>query len=74
MFNINLLNRPGKQMKSMDNRLITPMVELDRSSEKPKYQNNKIQNKEKGSSSKFKVLIILVLAIFAIGYYYLRAL
>ena len=67
MFNVNLLNNPGKQVKGMDSKII-----VNKKSDfglNSKYEYVKVTDKQSNKIIKF--LVLLIFCCFAIGYYYL---
>ena len=67
MFNVNLLNNPGKQVKGMDSKII-----VNKKSDfglNSKYEYVKVVDKQSNKIIKF--LVLLIFCCFAIGYYYL---
>ena len=67
MFNVNLLNNPGKQVKGMDSKII-----VNKKSDfglNSKYGYVKVVDKQSNKTIKF--LVLLIFCCFAIGYYYL---
>lgn len=67
MFNVNLLNNPGKQVKGMDSKII-----VNKKSDfglNSKYGYVKVVDKQSNKIIKF--LVLLIFCCFAIGYYYL---
>ncbi|MAR30164.1 MAG: hypothetical protein CMG24_04440 [Candidatus Marinimicrobia bacterium] len=67
MFNVNLLNNPGKQVKGMDSKII-----VNKKSDfglNSKYEYVKVADKQSNKIIKF--LVLLIFCCFAIGYYYL---
>ncbi len=67
MFNVNLLNNPGKQVKGMDSKII-----VNKKSDfglNSKYEYVKATDKQSNKIIKF--LVLLIFCCFAIGYYYL---
>ena len=70
MFNVNLLNKPGRQTDMTEHKIIVSLEEnsLNRDN---KSENNKLKAEEKKISTGFKIVLFLILIIFVIGYYYL---
>ena len=67
MFNVNLLNNPGKQVKGMDSKII-----VNKKSDfglNSKYGYVKVVDKQSNKIIKF--LVLLIFCCFAIGCYYL---
>ena len=67
MFNVNLLNNPGKQVKGMDSKII--VNEKSDFGLNSKYGYVKVVDKQSNKIIKF--LVLLIFCCFAIGYYYL---
>tara|TARA_B100001758_G_C17929513_1_gene362710 strand:+ start:192 stop:404 length:213 start_codon:yes stop_codon:yes gene_type:complete len=67
MFNVNLLNNPGKQVKGMDSKIIVNRKSDLELSSKHGY----VKVPDKKSNKIIKFLILLIFCCFAIGYYYL---
>ena len=72
MFNINLLNKPGKQIKGMDEKLIFSDIKFD---EDCKNKEVELTPTKKNFNNNFKFsIIILLLVIIVIAYYYFEVL
>ena len=67
MFNVNLLNNPGKQVKGMDSKIIVNRKSDLELSSKHGY----VKVPDKKSNKIIKFLVLLIFCCFAIGYYYL---
>ena len=67
MFNVNLLNNPGKQVKGMDSKII--VNEKSDFGLNSKYGYVKVVDKQSNKIIIF--LVLLIFCCFAIGYYYL---
>ena len=67
MFNVNLLNNPGKQVKGMDSKVIVNKKSDFGLNSKHGY----VKVADKQSNKIIKFLVLLIFCCFAIGYYYL---
>ena len=70
MFNVNLLNDPGKQVEGMDTKLI---VSKKNSFDSDLDNNGKENSEQKASRNRINVVLFLIFILFVVGlaYYFL---